>query len=384
MDPYNVIDKERFQHVIGHFMSGVTVITTRSEDVDYGLTASAVACLSLEPPMLLVCIHRKSGTCHAISKSRFFGVNILYDHQGELAIRFAKPNTDKFEGINVVRGELGGPLLQHALATVECRVVEEVIGGTHTVFIAEAVRASAAEGNPLAYFRGKFGRFQGAADEGVYRQVRGMVVRRDLPAKADLDLQGLAALLECPSQAVYYAVTRLESEGLVLRESDGSFRIRPLGAKLLTEALDTRCALEIAALEQVAGKLEQSGVDELRRRTEDSVRDYCGSLEAVDRYIESNTAYHDYIVASAGNATLLEAYRRLTAEAVITSALRGAIEAKDETACRELDALSHDHVRLTEAIIVGDLEASKAIVRRHTEEAKKLGRYLIDNAGGSI
>jgi flavin reductase (DIM6/NTAB) family NADH-FMN oxidoreductase RutF len=159
------VDRELFRDVIGRFVSGVTVITARCGGKDYGLTASAVASLSLDPPMLLVCINKSTGTCHAVSESKRFAVNILQEDQGPLALRFATPNTDKFAGVHIAYGEFGEPVLQDALAVLECRVAEEVTGGTHSVFLAEVQTARAREGFPLAYFRGKFGRFQGRMEE---------------------------------------------------------------------------------------------------------------------------------------------------------------------------------------------------------------------------
>ena len=82
-------DKETFRHVIGHFASGVTVLTARDGDDDFGATASAVSSLSLEPPMLLVCLNTRSSTQQAIHSSRGFGVNILDEDQGIVAERFA-------------------------------------------------------------------------------------------------------------------------------------------------------------------------------------------------------------------------------------------------------------------------------------------------------
>ena len=105
-------DKETFRHVIGHFASGVTVLTTRSGDEDFGATASAVSSLSLEPPMLLVCLNPRSSTQEAIHASGRFAVNILDENQGDVAERFASPRgTDKFGGLAVERGEGGVPLL---------------------------------------------------------------------------------------------------------------------------------------------------------------------------------------------------------------------------------------------------------------------------------
>src|SRR5436190_19237798 len=88
-----------FRDVIGHFATGVTIITTREGEINFGVTVSAVTSLSLEPPMLLVCLNRTSRTQAAVSKTRSFAVNILGTHQRELAQLFATPRDDKFAGL---------------------------------------------------------------------------------------------------------------------------------------------------------------------------------------------------------------------------------------------------------------------------------------------
>ncbi|GHH99874.1 flavin reductase family protein [Neobacillus kokaensis] len=158
--PNQAVSSEEFRNVIGHFASGVSIITVRENEVDYGITASAVSSVSLDPPMLLVCANKSTGTCHAISKAGSFTVNILADGQSDLALQFARANTDKFKDVNMSYGELGNPVLNDTLAQIECRVVEEVTGGTHSVFLAEVQKADAAENDPLVYFRGKFGQFK--------------------------------------------------------------------------------------------------------------------------------------------------------------------------------------------------------------------------------
>ncbi|KMY53315.1 hypothetical protein AC623_04345 [Bacillus sp. FJAT-27231] len=155
-----LVSSEEFRNVISHFASGVSIITVREDDVDYGITASAVSSVSLEPAMLLVCANKSTGTCHAISKAGSFTVNILAEHQDGLAMQFARANTEKFKDVNMSYGELGNPVLHDTLAQIECRVVEEVTGGTHSVFLAEVQKAEAASGDPLVYFKGKFGQFK--------------------------------------------------------------------------------------------------------------------------------------------------------------------------------------------------------------------------------
>ena len=157
--------KETFRHVIGHFASGVTVLTTRSGGEDFGATASAVSSLSLEPPMLLVCLNTRGSTQEAIHASRVFGVNILDEDQGIVAERFASSRGAKFDGLNVDRGAGDVPLLADSLAYCECSVAEDVVAGTHRVFLANVTRAVAREGSPLTYFRGRFGRFEVEQDQ---------------------------------------------------------------------------------------------------------------------------------------------------------------------------------------------------------------------------
>lgn len=159
-----LVDPARARSAISRLASGVCIITTRHEGIDYGLTASAVTPVSFDPPTLLICVNKTSNTRDAIAQSGVFAVNILREEQSELARRFARSEPNKFAGLSLSYGELGVPLLGDTLAAIECRVTEEVSGGTHSVFFAEMQTAQATEGMPLTYFRGRMGRF---ADLGI-------------------------------------------------------------------------------------------------------------------------------------------------------------------------------------------------------------------------
>jgi flavin reductase (DIM6/NTAB) family NADH-FMN oxidoreductase RutF len=156
---------EEFREVISHFASGVTVITALHDGRRYGTTASAVTSLSLEPPMLLVCLNKESETGRAVAAGGHFGVNILGADQVELARRFARKGGDKFDGVPIAEGHWGEPLFDDALATLECRVAEQTAVATHHVFMAEVVSGAARTGTPLAYFRGQFGRLELTPDQ---------------------------------------------------------------------------------------------------------------------------------------------------------------------------------------------------------------------------
>jgi flavin reductase (DIM6/NTAB) family NADH-FMN oxidoreductase RutF len=213
-------DRETFRHVIGHFASGVTVLTARHGDADFGATASAVSSLSLDPPMLLVCMNLRGNTQRAIQESRKFGVNTLDEDQGYIAERFASPRGERFAGLNVELGGLGVPRLPDALALCECRVVEDVTAGTHRVFLANVTRAVAREGFPLTYFRGRFGRFETEQDRTVHSELRRRILVRSISLDDSLDLQALAAEFNVLPGAVYHAVTKLVTDGLLERDPE--------------------------------------------------------------------------------------------------------------------------------------------------------------------
>lgn len=153
------IGPDEFRHVLGHFASGVTVVTTWDADGrPTGLTASAFTSVSLEPPLILVCVDHKAQSYPALRASSRFAVNVLAVEHETLSRRFATTDADKFNGVSYHPGPLGLPLLPEALAHLECRTVHAYSGGDHTIFVGEVEAAHAHDGEPLLYFRGDYTR----------------------------------------------------------------------------------------------------------------------------------------------------------------------------------------------------------------------------------
>ena len=370
------VDRDLYRDVIGRFASGVTVLTARHDDIDFGLTASAVTSLSLDPPTLLVCVNRDTGTNVAIAGSGAFAVNILDEEQGELAAQFAQPHPNKFREVEVSYGRLGEPLLDGVLAHLECSVAEVVQSGSHSVFIAEVRHAAAKEGTPLAYFRGRFGRFAEADDELVYARLRQQVLSRDLPIGHSFDVSELAYGLDVPQQSVYYALAKLNAEGLISRR-ESEYVITPVDVGSMTEALDARGTIEAAAAERSVGRLSAEQLKGLRERMEATSPYVTGDkFTDLESYVEANKNFHEYLVGLAGNETLLNAYRGISAETIMWRTLQESLEASDTWA--------EEHARIVEAYEAGDLEMAKQVIRRHTEEAKSVGRRAIESVGGRV
>ncbi|MBU6282011.1 flavin reductase family protein [bacterium] len=151
-------DQSEFRRVLGHFATGVTVVTTLdAEGKPAGLTANAVSSVSLDPPLVLVCVDKKAETAACFAASGVFTVNILSEEQEGLSRRFAKSGPDKFSGVGFHAGGNGAPVLEGALARIECRIRQSVEAGDHVIHIglAEAIGVEG-ELDPLLYFRGGY------------------------------------------------------------------------------------------------------------------------------------------------------------------------------------------------------------------------------------
>ena len=155
------LEAAEFRRVLGHFVTGVTVLTTRDASGDpVGLTANAFASLSLDPPLVLACIDRSSHTHDLIAAAGFFAVNVLAEGQERISRRFAADEPQpRFEGIAWRDEVTGAPVLDDVLAWVDCRVHHTCDGGDHTIYVGEVLAADAREGVPLLFYRGGYGRF---------------------------------------------------------------------------------------------------------------------------------------------------------------------------------------------------------------------------------
>jgi 3-hydroxy-9,10-secoandrosta-1,3,5(10)-triene-9,17-dione monooxygenase reductase component len=147
-----------FRRVMGCFATGVTVVTTRQQDGSpCGLTANAVTSVSLDPPLILVCVDKKAESYPHFAPAGVFAVNVLGEDQRAVSSRFAVSGGDKFAGLPFHWGRAGAPVLDHRLAYLECRIVHTYDGGDHTIYVGRVEAADAGAGQPLLYFRGAYG-----------------------------------------------------------------------------------------------------------------------------------------------------------------------------------------------------------------------------------
>lgn len=153
-------DRETFKAAMRRFASGVTVVTTMLEGKPKGFTATAFCSVSVEPPMLLVCVNRSARSHPVIAQSGCFCVNILARDQEELAVRFSSRRDDPFAGIACRIASTGAPVLDGTLAFFDCMLSEELSVETHTIFVGKVIACASREGTPLGYYDGAYRNFE--------------------------------------------------------------------------------------------------------------------------------------------------------------------------------------------------------------------------------
>lgn len=155
-----MVGQEKFRKIMGHFATGVTIVTARSpEGEPFGLTVNALTSVSLNPRLLLVCVHREASTHDPLLDSGHFAVNILRRGQEALAVRFADAEVqDRFRDLPARDGPSGSPIIHGTLGWLECQVTEVFSGGDHSIVLGEVLEGEARDGDPLIFFQGGFGR----------------------------------------------------------------------------------------------------------------------------------------------------------------------------------------------------------------------------------
>jgi 3-hydroxy-9,10-secoandrosta-1,3,5(10)-triene-9,17-dione monooxygenase reductase component len=155
------VDSARFRQVLGHFVTGVTVITAVHDGEPAGLAVNSFTSLSLEPPLVAFCAAKSSTTWPSIQAAGRFCVNILAEDQEDVSRLFATRGADKFRGMGWRPAESGSPILAGVLAWIDCVTDVEHDGGDHLIVVGRVLDVGVPrEQKPLVFFRGGYGRFE--------------------------------------------------------------------------------------------------------------------------------------------------------------------------------------------------------------------------------
>ena len=153
-------DQARFREVLGHFATGITIVTATDEGQPVGFSCQSFAALSLDPPMVILAPAKSSTSWPRIARAGSFCVNILGEHQEAVCRAFAVSGGNKFDGVDWTPGVTGSPLIDGSLATVECTLGAIYEGGDHELVTGHVVDMEIGKGSPLIFYRSGFGRFE--------------------------------------------------------------------------------------------------------------------------------------------------------------------------------------------------------------------------------
>ncbi len=157
--PIRPLTGAEFRRACATFATGVTVAAVRDgQGTPHGLTVNSFSSVSLEPPLILICLGHAVTSIEVFRAASHFGLSVLRDDQRSLSERFARKDEDRFDGLEWRCGPGGAPLLNDALAQIECVVTQRVTAGDHDILIGEMAHAEVREGEPLVYFGSKYRR----------------------------------------------------------------------------------------------------------------------------------------------------------------------------------------------------------------------------------
>lgn len=152
------IDTRDIRKVLGTFATGVNVVTAmRNDGIPVGVTVNSFTSVSLDPPLVLVCLDKRTGSLEAFTSAKGFAINILKESQQQLSNDFAGSHVDDFHDHKYTLSESGSPVIENVLSWIDCHHEVEYDGGDHIIMVGRIMEMHyEATGNPLLYFRGKY------------------------------------------------------------------------------------------------------------------------------------------------------------------------------------------------------------------------------------
>jgi len=152
------MDSKEQRRIMGTFATGVTVVTTVVDGELHGITANAVASLSLDPPLVMVSVDKGAHMNSHLTQGKCFAMNILSEDQEAISVQFATRGHKDFSNLKVTTRVTGAPVLEDALGYVDCRLVKVLPAGDHNIFVGQIEDGDAREGRPLLFFGGRYGK----------------------------------------------------------------------------------------------------------------------------------------------------------------------------------------------------------------------------------
>ena len=156
-EPEKAVSSDEFRRACGRFATGVTIASVMDENgTAHGLTVSSFTSVSLEPPLILICLGHEVTNIEAFRRASHYGISVLREQDRQLSTHFATKGHDRFNSVGWHRGTTGVPLIDCALAAFECEVHQRFTSGDHDILVGRVVETRVKEGPPLIYFASRY------------------------------------------------------------------------------------------------------------------------------------------------------------------------------------------------------------------------------------
>lgn len=366
-------------HALDHFDRARAAITVAFGGTLLGTVARTVGRLSSDPPLVIVTLDAHPLITEAIDQVGSFALNLIAFDEDRLDGLGPERET-VLDGLPVVRGASGHPLLGDSLAQLECSVHDAVSVGAHRVYTADVTDAFARGGASLAAIDGDLRNFVASRDDATYHELRRAILERRFPLEEDILVPEVCAQLEVTAANVRYALSRLAHEGLVTRHTSERYAVVPVDERLIVTLLHARRILMMGITDCLVDELTDREIESvleaaLQTRRPAGTNDVGMENDASVRVFQN---FNEVVVGLAGNSVLLDTYRRLSVPTVM-----GRILWQVEWSTLH-DALSERAIEFAHGLTLRDRQRAIAAIRSFNDCVHEYAVHALRSRGGQL
>jgi DNA-binding GntR family transcriptional regulator len=367
------------QHALDHFDRARAALTVAYGGTMLGTLARTVGRVSADPPRVMVALEAHPQIVRAVEQVGSFALNLIDESEDRLD-RLTGDAAIELDGMTVIRGTSGHPLLSDSVAQLECSVHDAVSAGGLRIYVADVTDACARGGASLAGIDGDLRNFVASRDDATYHELRRAILERRFPLEDDIRVQDVVAQLEVTLANVTYALSRLAHEGLVMRRTSERFVVTPVDESLIVTLLHARRILMRGITDCLVTQLTEAEIASVLEAALETRRPAGTSDVGMenDRSVRVFQTFNELVVGLAGNSVLLDTYRRLSVPTVM-----GRILWRVEWSTLH-DALSECAIEFAHGLALRDRERAIAAIERFNDCVHEYAVHSLRSHGGRV
>jgi len=368
------------RHALDHFDRAHAAVTVSFGGTMLGTAARTVGRVSPDPPRVMVAVEAHPQIVAAIDRVGSFALSLIGDDDSQLVRRLTSDAEIVLDGITVVRGRSGHPLLVDSLAQLECAVLDAaVVAGLH-IYVADVTDACARAGASLDGIDGDLRNFVASRDDATYLEIRRAILARRLPLADDILVQDVVEQLDVDPANVTYALARLAHEGLVIRRTSDRYVVTPVDETLIVTLLHARRILMMGITDCLISELTDAEIESVLDAAL-ATRRPAGTSDVGmenDHSVRVFQNFNEVVVGLAGNSVLLDTYQRLSVPTVM-----GRVLWRVDWSTLH-DELSDHALEFARALAVRDRDGAIRAIRAFNDCVQDYGVGVLRSSGGRL